>query len=115
MIERFKNGVSWAGLAAGATAWALSTQLNYFFATVHCNSLAWLRAATAIACLVISVAGIALSWPAWSRRNGDALKDDIIGPHPRKLIAGMSVLAAALFGLTILAQAAALLILACKP
>jgi hypothetical protein len=109
MIERFKNGVSWAGLAAGATAWALSTQLNYFFATVHCNSLAWLRAATAIACLVISVAGIALSWPAWSRRNGDA------GPHPRKLIAGMSVLAAALFGLTILAQAAALLILACKP
>jgi hypothetical protein len=115
MIERFRDGVPWAGLAAGAGAWALSTQLNYVFATVHCESLAWLRAMTAIACLLISAAGLALTWPAWSGRHGDLLEEDVIGPHPRRLVAGMSILAAALFGLAILLQAVGLLILECKP
>jgi hypothetical protein len=115
MTARIKDGVPWAGLAAGAGAWALSTQLNYVFATVHCESLAWLRVATAIACLVISAAGFALTWPAWIGRDGDLLKEDVFGPHPRRLVAGMSILAAALFGLAILLQAAGSLILECKP
>jgi hypothetical protein len=115
MIERLRDGVSWAGLAAGASAWALSTQLNYVFATVHCDSLAWLRAATAVACLLISAAGLALTCPAWSTRHGDLLEEDVVGPHPRRFIAGVSILAAVLFGLAILLQAAGLLILECKP
>jgi uncharacterized membrane protein len=115
MIERFRDGLPWAGLAAGAGAWALSTQMNYIFATVHCESLAWLREATAIACLVIAAVGIALTWPAWRRRHGDLLEEDVIGPHPRKLVAGVSILAAILFGLAILLQGAGLLILECKP
>jgi hypothetical protein len=115
MTARIKDGIPWAGLAAGATAWALSTQLNYVFASVHCESLAWLRAVTAIACLLIAGAGLALTWPAWSGRHGDLLEEDVIGPHPRRLVAGMSILAAALFGLAILLQAAVLLILECKP
>ena len=115
MIGRLRDGVAWAGLAAGAGAWALSTQLNYVFATVHCDSLAWLRAATAVACLLISAAGLALTWPAWSTRDGDLLNEDVVGPHPRRLIAGVSILAAGLFGLTILVQGVALLILECQP
>jgi hypothetical protein len=115
MIARLKDGVPWAGLAVGAGAWALSTQLNYVFATVHCDSLAGLRAVTAIACLLVATAGLALTWPAWRRRHGDLLNEDLIGPHPRRLIAGVSVLAAAIFGLAILMQGVALLILECKP
>jgi len=115
MTARLKDGIPWAGLAAGATAWALSTQLNYVFATVHCESLAWLRAVTSIACLVIAAVGLALTWPAWRRRHGDLLEEDVIGPHPRRLVAGVSILAATLFGLAILLQAAGVLILECKP
>jgi TRAP-type C4-dicarboxylate transport system permease small subunit len=114
MIERFRDGVPWAGLAAGAGAWALSTQLNYVFATVHCDALAWLRAVTAIACLVIAAVGLALTWPAWRRMHGDLLEEDVIGPHPRRLVAGVSILAATLFGLAILLQTAGVLILGCK-
>jgi hypothetical protein len=115
MMERLREGFPWAGLAASSTAWALSTQLNYVFATVHCNSSGWLRAGTVITCLLISVVGIVLSWPAWSRRNSDVLKEDVAGSHPRRMIAGISVLAAVLFAVTIAAQAVALMILGCKP
>jgi hypothetical protein len=114
MMARLKQGVSWAGLAAGAIAWVLSTQLNYVFATVDCASLAWLRGGTAIISVLLAAVGFGLSWRAWGGKR-DALIDGIVDGHPRRMIAGISVLSAALFGITILAQAAAMLILGCEP
>jgi hypothetical protein len=111
MGERSQPGVPWAGLAAGAAAWAISTQLNYIFATVHCEAFTWPRAATALATLAICVGGVVLSWLAWiSSPNAMSITDK----QPRQLIAGISVLAGTIFGLAILAQALALVILGCK-
>src|SRR5581483_9372771 len=62
MRERSWSGISWAGLVASALAWMISTQLNYVFATVHCQELAWPRALTAVATLAVCIGGVALSW-----------------------------------------------------
>jgi hypothetical protein len=110
MRERTQAGVPWAGLVAGAAAWAISTQLNYIFATIHCEVFTWPRTVTALATLVICVGGVVLSWLAWTPRPNSM---SIANRQPRQLIAGISVLAGTIFGLAIVAQALALLILGC--
>lgn len=112
MGERCRAGVPWAGLVAGAVAWAISTQLNYIFATIHCEAFTWPRVATALATLAICVGGVVLSWLAWIP-SPNAMS--IANKQPRELIAGISVLAGTIFALAILAQALALLILGCTP
>ncbi len=110
MRERSWSGISWAGLVASALAWMISTQLNYVFATVHCQELAWPRALTAVATLAVCIGGVALSWPAWTQ-TADA--NSVSNSKSRPLIAGISILGGAIFGLAIAGQGLALFFLGC--
>ena len=109
-----RRGISWAGLAAGALAWAISTQVNYVFATIDCPSSQAARIWTVALWLAIAGLGTALSWPAWTARNGPAIGDDLIGPQPRRLLAGVSVIAGLLFALVILTHGAGVLMFGCE-
>jgi hypothetical protein len=112
MRNQSQSRMPWAGLAAGAVAWAISTQLNYVFATVHCEAFTWPRAATSLVTLAICLGGVILSWLDWMSCPDTT---SITRRQPRRLIAGVSVLAGAIFGLAIFAQALALLLLGCTP
>lgn len=114
MRGQTKHGLSWAGLAAGAAAWAFATQVNYTFATVRCDSSFIALLATTIACLAVASAGFALSWRAWNDRGGPEYRDDVDTAEPHRLLAGVSVLGAGLFGLVLLTYVVAIFLLGCK-
>jgi hypothetical protein len=112
MRERVQPRIPW-GLIAGASAWAISTQVNYMLATAHCEGSAWPRAMTSLLSFALCVWGIVQSWLAWT--SGPDATSVSHSQRPRQLIAGVSVLAGAMFGLAILAQALAQLFFGCRP
>ncbi len=105
------RGVSWAGLALGPTAWALSTQANYSWAAWACRLQLNIVPLVALALALISFAGAFLSWFAWARPRG---ADGTIAEqdrHPRNFLSGLGVGSGVLFGLVVLLQGAAALII----
>jgi hypothetical protein len=110
-LHTLRNGIDWAGLAVGPSAWALSTQGNYSLASWVCH---WhVNAVPPIALLLIiaALAGSALSWRAW--RNSNAGGEILIEQNgrPRAFLALMSALLAVLFAAVIAMQGVAGLIL----
>src|SRR5438477_11174066 len=103
-MEWLRNGVPRAGLAAGAAAWAISTQLNYALVgngQVPGRSVPWIALALALVALV----GGALSWRAW-QSPGELLGNQA-GGKPRQFVAGMGVFASILFAGAIALQGVA--------
>ena len=101
-----RSGISWAGFAVGATAWAISTQLNY--ALVGSGqvpgSVPWI----ALLLVIIALSGGALSWRAWHSPR-ESLTTQLSG-EPQQFLAGVGVLASTLFAGAIALQGIAALI-----
>lgn len=114
MTRIFRDGVSWAGIAAGGIAWFISTSAGYAVAPIDCGRPLGPALLVALGCIVLACAGGVLSWPAWhGRQTSDA--DDALAATPRLTVAAVSVLIAALFASVILLQLlAALLLSGCE-
>ncbi|MEA2936474.1 MAG: hypothetical protein QOD74_3120 [Variibacter sp.] len=108
---RLTHGVSWAGLALGPFAWALSTQANYAWApwacTFNVNAVPFVAAGLAL----LSFAGAALSWLAWRRHDGSGMPIPEQDGHPRNFLSGIGVGCGVLFGLVVVLQGMAALII----
>ena len=108
MARAIRSGISWAGLAAGPAAWAVSTQLNYSIAHWQCTAKAFPSPWLSALAVLVALAGTFLSWRA--------LNDPGHGIPPpetartRRFLAGGSLGIGALFALVILLQLAAGLI-----
>ena len=111
MRRWWTDGVPAAGLFAGAVAWLTSTQLNYSLVNWICvHGAVWLVPSLTAGLMASSLAGGLLSWRAWMNAAPAPAPDSSIA-RPRRLLAGVSVLAAALFALVIATQGSAGLIL----
>jgi len=96
-----RNGIPWAGLATGATAWATSTQLNYALAgTGHGNFPVVPLVALVLA--AIALAGGLLSWRAW-RRSPESVATPVTG-IPHAFLAGVGAMSSLLFAAVIVMQ-----------
>src|SRR3954471_21617836 len=63
----FRNGIEWAGLAAGPAAWAISTQGNYSLLAWICHWKLSPVPPLALVLATVALGGAALSWRAWRR------------------------------------------------
>ena len=102
-------GTSWAGLAAGPVAWAISTQLNYALVDWQCVHKVPVIPLAAFVLAVLALSGGALSWRAW-RRGGASFKPER-EVDTERFVALIGMLTAALFSAVIQLQGAASLIL----
>lgn len=82
----------WAGVMAGPTAWALSQQVAYLFATLNCTVARGLMLSPVMfAALLLAASGVVLSWRNW-RLAGGGLVDEKGGAVARSRmlsVAGM--------------------------
>ena len=109
----YRHGVPWAGLAAAPTAWAVNQQLNYMIVPWVCAN-----GINLIPFISLILAGLALAggFLSWSAYRSAGIAEHHSGGHPRKMLAGISILIALLLALTILMQGTAALILdPCAP
>lgn len=110
---RFAAPVAAAGLFAGAFAWAFQQQASTVIASMSCSGgriQLWI--VTALALLVLA-AGLALSMFAVRRLREPATNGN---GRPRRLLAHIGVMAAAIFLFAILLQIAAFFFLpVCLP
>jgi len=104
-------GKSWAGLAAGPTCWAISTQLNYAMVHWACAHRPNVIPAIAAVLVVISLAGALWSWLAWGRYEGPGLHIPEQDGHPHDLLCGLGVAAGVLFAMVVAMQGIAGLLL----
>ena len=109
MATLWNRGVSWAGLAAGPGAWAVNLQANYAAVPWICAHRVNFIPVVALVLALVAAAGALLSWRHW--RVAPSGEHDGVGGTPSHLLAGMSVLMGVLFGLVILTQGAAALVL----
>ena len=111
MASGFSWSVSWAGLALGPTSWALDTMAAYALVDWACrrgfNPVPRIAAVLAL----VSFAGALLSWLAWHRHDGPHLPVPEQDGHPRHLLSGIGVASGTLFGLVILMQGTAGMVL----
>ena len=101
-----RDGVAWAGLATGPTAWALSTQINYALAPWPAAQGTPLVPLIALALIIFAIAGAAVSWRAWRVDRSAALVSASNG-EPHQFVAGLGTLSGLLFALVIAMQGAA--------
>jgi hypothetical protein len=106
----FRHGVSWAGLAVGPAMWALSTQGNYALAPHLCGRWLHANAGLSLGLALVSFAAALSSWRAWRRHQGPGLHIPEQDGHPRHLLSGIGVAAGILFGLVIVMQGVAAVI-----
>lgn len=107
-MQAIRTGVSWAGLAAGPTAWAISQQLGYSIAYWQCHAGFPLTASISLVGAAAAMAGALLSWRAGrDRRHGTGPP---LSARTRAFLAEASTGIGALFALILLAQMAAGLI-----
>ncbi|HVY59534.1 MAG TPA: hypothetical protein VHA77_16905 [Xanthobacteraceae bacterium] len=103
-MRLFRHGVSWAGLAAGPTAWALSTQTNYAIASWPAVQSTYLVMTIAVVLVLVALAGAFLSWRARGEtRRPDALVEQANG-RPHEFLAGIGTFSGLLFAVVIALQ-----------
>jgi hypothetical protein len=105
MSRSIRGGISWAGLAAGPTAWAVSTQLNYSIAHWQCTAKTYPSPWFSALAILIALAGAALSWRAVSDPGHGVSPPETM--RTRRFVAGASVGIGVLFALVMLMQMAA--------
>jgi hypothetical protein len=110
-MTRDRPGVSWAGLALGVLAVAVSTQAGYSLAYRTCGAPPTLLLLIGAGALILAIAGGVLSARAWRGRERPGLDEAAQGGSPSGMMAGIGVLAVLLFSLVILMQGAASLII----
>lgn len=100
---------AWSGLVLGPAAWLAHHQLGSNLNFARCDVVGGPAVvAIGMACLALALVGGWLSWRAW-RRTGANLGDS--GEPAGRFIALLSLLAVALFALTIVVQTGAGLII----
>ncbi|TIW23277.1 MAG: hypothetical protein E5V65_01665 [Mesorhizobium sp.] len=107
-MQAIRNGISWAGLASGPTAWAVSLQLDYAIADWQCHAGFRPTALFSLLAAAAALAGTLLSWRAL--RHASYGTSPPLQARARHFLAGTSVGIGALFALAMLAQMAAGLI-----
>lgn len=108
-MRALRSGTSWAGLLAGPSAWAVSTQFNYAVVEWQCRSQLPVIPFAAVVLIGLALAGGALSLRAW-RRGGASFKPERTLDTER-FISLLGILASVLFSAVILMQGTASLIL----
>lgn len=105
------RGLDWAGLAAGPTAWAVNTQLDYAVVPFTCGMRTLLVLPSTIIFMLIALAGAFLSWRFL--HAGEIAMDwsKPAGGQPRLFLAIVGIASGVLFALVIANQAAATLLL----
>ncbi|MER8752388.1 hypothetical protein NKH57_24515 [Mesorhizobium sp. M1050] len=107
-MQAIRTGISWAGLVAGPTAWAVSLQLDYAIAYWQCHTGFRPTALFSLIGVAVATAGVLLSWrAAHDRRHGTSPP---MKARTRAFLARTSVGIGTLFMLIMLAQMAAGLI-----
>jgi hypothetical protein len=110
MVARAQSRWSAAGLVLGPLAWAVSTQANYILPDVVCGRSTAPVLGIALALALVAWLGSVLSLLAWRRAGFDAV-EDAGGGRAGHLVAALGVCTGALFGLVIVMQGAAALVL----
>lgn len=95
----------WFAVLAGPLAWMLGLNTQYALVRVACAKQSMLPLhALSVATLLLALAGGLVAWREWSRA-GRGWADEGAGPIPRsRFMAGLGLLASALFSLAIVAQ-----------
>lgn len=101
-MQAIRNGIPWAGLAAGPAAWAVSFELNYSIAHWQCAANSHPAPWFSLIGIVVALTGAFLSWRAWG--NHDHGLGPPMAAHARRFLAGASLGVSALFALVILLQ-----------
>jgi hypothetical protein len=104
------RGIAWAGLATAPIAWAINTQAGYALVPWACAHRLKLIPPLAGVLLALSLVAGFISWRAWRSPGRAPGVDDPASWQPRRLLAGVSVLLAAIFALAIAAQGAAAIV-----
>ena len=102
-----RDGISWAGFAVGAAAWAISTQLNYALVgsgQLPGHSVCWITLALGL----IAIGGGLLSWRAWRSARGSMATQ--VDGDSRQFLAGVGAISSLLFTAAIACQGIAALI-----
>jgi hypothetical protein len=93
----------WAGLLLPVTAWILHLSLSYLLATTACTTADPVLHVLTVVLLAAAAAGGWMAWMSWN-----ALRADSNGSSDQRALARflamLALLAAGLFGLTILTQ-----------
>ena len=110
-MSALRTGIPWAGLPAGPTAWAISTQANYALAPWSCSHGGYVVLLLGLVLAMIALVGAGLSLLAWRHRSVEASGSLESDGRPRYLLASMSALLALLFAILILVQTSAGLVL----
>jgi hypothetical protein len=110
-LRWLREGIPAAGLFAGAAAWLVSTQLNYALVPWVCaTGMSWVTPALSAMLMGVGFAGGFLSWRAWGDADPASVEESAVA-HPRRFLAGIGVLSAALFVLVIASQGSAAFLL----
>ncbi len=98
-----RHGLSWAGLASGPLAWAVSTQLNYVLPSWQCAHRAYPVPWIALALAVVAAGGAWLSLGAYrtAMANPVGLPRK---PRSERFVSLIGLAAGALFAVGILLQ-----------
>lgn len=108
-MRAIRKGTSWAGMLAGPSAWAVSTQLNYALVEWQCENQFPVIPFAALCLILLALGGGALSWRAW-KHGGASFKQER-ELDTERFISMIGMLMAALFAAVILMQGMASLIL----
>lgn len=100
----------WAGLVLGPAAWGLNTQLNYSLVPWTCGHQANLVAPVAAVLAIVAFAGAFVSWRAWREVPAQGSVDAPESHQPPRFLAGIGLTLGILFGLIIVMQGLASLI-----
>ena len=109
MTRLLNRGASWAGLASGPAAWALSTQGGYALVPWQCEQQVQAIPVMTLVLAALSLGGGFLSWRA--RSTSRAVHETQATPATERFVATVGMLISALFALVILMQGAAALVL----
>jgi hypothetical protein len=110
-MESLSSTVPWAGLAVGPAVWGLNTQLSYSLVPWTCGHNLNLVAPISGMLAVVAFAGAFISWRAWRTIPAKASTDATETHNPQQFLAGMGAALGGLFGLVIVMQGFASLIL----
>ncbi|MGN6551168.1 MAG: hypothetical protein ACTHJ3_14920 [Pararhizobium sp.] len=108
MAQTIRDGIAWAGFAAGPAAWAISFELNY--SITHWQCLAHARPAPLVSAgaIAVALAGAGLSWRAYRTASHGVAPP--LTARTRRFLAGTSLGMALLFALAMALQLVAGLI-----